>query len=264
MMIQTTTMNNIQPLAHRKERQLVLANIPDGTISIGDAAFSLCPLLKQVTIPASVEYIGVAAFCGTNIEEVRFLGIPQEIEHSVFVGCTHLKRIIIPKGTTTHFLKFFDRSLLQETDGAAKMQIPDTPKSDILDTLMAMFSQPVVKRCHLSYNYHNFVWAEGDSVLLSELFSSPTSLIGNPSYQFRRKCLFVFMKQQTTKAIVRGKEYAIPANTTNFMRKYEEKYGTRQARIFLFTCDDGKVATFFDEVRFVRLGNNSIIVKSNL
>lgn len=96
-------MTNIPPLAHRKQQNLTIADIPDGVTSIGDAAYSLCPYLKQVTIPASVEHIGVAAFCGTRLETVTFNGVPTEIEPSLFIACKHLRAIIVPRGKKATF-----------------------------------------------------------------------------------------------------------------------------------------------------------------
>ncbi len=116
----------IPPLSYRKQKHLTRADIPDGTISIGDAAFSLCPLLKLVTIPASVEHIGVAAFCGSGVEEVTFLGIPKVIEQSVFAHCDKLKRIIVPKGSKSCFAQYFNNNILFETDetGSVPKQNP--------------------------------------------------------------------------------------------------------------------------------------------
>ena len=243
----------IKALAYRKQHSISCVVIPEGTISIGDAAFSLCPRLNQVTIPASVEYIGVAAFCSSGLEEVVFLGVPECIEPSAFSHCDNLKRIVVPKGKKDEFadkLPSFKQLIIEEA------QEPQKPTD--------LFGSPIVKRSRLVYNLHDFSWAIGDKVLLSELFSGPTALIGNPSYQFRKKGLFVFMESKTASAIVRANEYSVPANTAHFNRKYQEKYGSRKARIFLFVCDDGENATFFDEVRLKHLGNNSIIVTSNL
>lgn len=256
-------MSIIPNLAHRKQKHLTRADIPDGTTSIGDAAFSLCPLLKQITIPASVEHIGVAAFCGSGIEVATFLGAPKEIEPSVFAGCKSLTRIVVPKGTKEHFVKFFPISLLQESD-TKPANVSKEPQSNPQPIPTYLFGQPIKKRCALTYNFHDFTWAKGDKVDLNELFSGPTALTGDLSYQFRRKCLFVFMKNATASRISPAVPYSIPANTTHFTRKYKEKYGSRQARIFLFICDDGKNATFYDEVRYISAGNNTITLKSVL
>lgn len=253
--IEYQTSLDIPPLAHRKQKRLTDAYISDETISIGDAAFSLCPRLKQVTLPASVEYIGVAAFCASGLEEVVFLGVPKFLEPSIFAHCEHLKRVFVPIGSKAVFDEHLPtiKHLITEGSPALVQEVP-------------IHIKPVSeeKCCRLNYNQRSFTWKVGDNVLLSELFSGPTALIGNPSYQFRRKCLFVFMKSKTTSSIIRSREYSIPANTANFARRYKDKYGTRDARIFLFICDDGKNATFYDEVRFKHLGHNSIIVQSNL
>lgn len=248
-------LDGIPPLAHRKQKRLTEANIPDGTVSIGDAAFSLCPLLKQVVIPASVEYIGVAAFCASGLEEVAFHGVPKFLEPSIFAHCEHLKRVLVPIGS---------KSMFDEKLPSIKHLISEGSPAPVQEVPIQIEPVPEERCCRLNYNQRSFTWKKGDNVQLSELFSGPTALIGNPSYQFRRKCLFVFMKSQIASAIIRSREYSIPANTANFTRRYKDKYGTRDARIFLFICDDGKNATFYDEVRFKHLGHNSIIVQSNL
>ena len=51
--------------------------LPDGLQAIGDAAFSLCDSLRHIEIPASVERIGVAAFCKSGIESILFRGVPN-------------------------------------------------------------------------------------------------------------------------------------------------------------------------------------------
>lgn len=265
-------MNSIRPLTYRKQKLMTKAVIPDGTISIGDAAFSLCPLLKQVVIPASVECIGVAAFCGSGVEVATFLGTPKEIEPSVFAGCKRLTRVVVPKGTRDYFAKFFSIRLLQEADTTPQYvakepqhdSLPDLTKTPTKPIETDLFGQPIRKSCSLTYNFHDFKWSKGDRVNLNELFSGPTALTGDPSYQFRRKCLFVFMKSATAAKITPMAQYSIPANTTHFIRKYKEKYGSRQTRIFLFVCNDGQMATFLDEVRFTASGNNTITVKSVL
>ena len=249
----------IPPIAYRKQRHLANAVIPNGTISIGDAAYSLCPLLKRVIIPASVEYIGVAAFCASGLETVTFLGVPDFIEPSAFSHCNNLKQIIVPVGKKDEFVKMLsnERHLIVERSSTSTNQNPPQATQTPHD----LGFEKVVK---LRYNQQDFILSRGKEVLISKLFSGPTVLIGNPSYQFRRKCLFVFMKSETASAIVRSREYSVPANRAYFARKYREKYGNSQARIFLFVCDNGENASFYDEVRLKRIDNNSILVTSNL
>lgn len=294
---------SVMGVAFRKRGHLSSVVFPDSLLSIGDASFSHCKALKKITIPASVENIGVAAFCNSGLEEITFLGIPNVIDYKAFYGCDNLKLIYAPVGTIDIFAKYFTRSILKELDtkvateqdepqyypqpGRVVRQLdmfgggqtyvenpnlfstfqtrrPEIQAATAHQTSTDLFGQPIKKRSTLTYNYHDFSWVQGDVVNLNELFSGPTALIGDPSYQFRRKCLFVFMKSKTISQIQASEQYTIPANTSKFMSKYQEKYGSRQARIFLFICDDGKAATFFDEVRYVSTGSDSITVKSVL
>ena len=98
---------------------------------------------------------------------------------------------------------------------------------------------------------------------LNDVFSGPITFNGSTSYQFRRKALFIFMHSDIDSIDPRN-EYEIPANTAFFIRKYQEKYNSRTPRLFLFKCDGGKVAYFYDEVKFVRANKNSITIKSLL
>ena len=249
----------ISNIAHRKDNDLTDAAITNEIVSIGDAAFSYCVSLKQVVIPASVIFIGVAAFCGSGLKEVIFEGVPEIIEPSVFKGCKNLKRIVVPKGKKQHFCKALD------VDDSIIVEAGEPYKNKEVPV-----SKPGYKNSHttkqttLTYNFHDFKWSVGSNVSLNELFSGPTALIGNPSYQFRRKALFVFMQSNIANHLRADVEYEIPANTGVFMRKYQEKYSSKSPRIFLFVCDDGKVASFYDEVKFVRANKNSIIIKSLL
>lgn len=251
---------HISRLKYRKSFQLKSIVIANDTISIDDAAFSYCTSLKQVTIPASVEWIGVAAFCASGLETVMFLGVPSVIEPSVFSHCKHLRQIVVPAGKKDEFVKMLpnERHLIVERSSSSTQQ---EPPPQVTQTSLNLGFEKVAK---LRYNQQDFIFSRGKEVLISKLFSGPTALITNPSYQFRRKCLFVFMKSKTASAIVRSREYRVPANTVNFARKYREKYGAGQARIFLFVCDNGENASFYDEVRLKRIDKNSIIVTSNL
>ena len=249
----------IGAIAFRKCKLLSVVTFPDGFRYIGDSAFSFCTSLKQLSIPESVRFIGVAAFCGSGLEEVFFEGVPQIIEPSVFIGCENLKQIVVPKGQKQHFCKALD------VDDSIIVEAGEPYKNKEVPV-----SKPGYKNSHttkqttLTYNFHDFKWSVGSNVSLNELFSGPTALIGNPSYQFRRKALFVFMQSNIANHLRADAEYEIPANTVVFMRKYQEKYSSKSPRIFLFVCDDGKVASFYDEVKLVRANKNSITIKSLL
>lgn len=249
----------VRGLEFRKNKFLTNVTIQERLRHIGDAAFSFCLSLRKIIIPASVDYIGVAAFCKSGLEEVIFEGVPETIEPAVFKGCKNLKRIVVPKGQKKRFCKVLDvdDSIIVEAGEPYKNKEVPVCKPAYKNSHMA-------KQTMLTYNFHDFRWFVGSNVPLDELFSGPTALIGNPSYQFRRKALFVFMQSNIANHLIADAEYEIPANTGVFMRKYQEKYSSKSPRIFLFVCDDGKVASFYDEVKFVRANKNSITIKSLL
>ena len=249
----------IPNIAHRKENNLADVAITNEIISIGDAAFSYCISLKRVVIPESVCFIGVAAFCCSGLEEVIFEGVPEIIEPAVFKGCKNIKRIVVPKGQKKRFCKVLD------VDDSIIVEAGEPYKNKEIPVSKPVYEDShTTKQTTLTYNFHDFKWSVGSNVSLNELFSGPTALIGNPSYQFRRKALFVFMQSNIANHLRADAEYEIPANTGVFMRKYQEKYSSKSPRIFLFVCDDGKVASFYDEVQLVRTNKNSITIKSLL
>ena len=244
----------------RKDKELSKILLPDNLVFIGDAAFSFCVSLRQICIPASVQFVGVAAFCKSGLEEVVFKGVPKIIEPSIFIGCKHLKKVLVPMGQKQHFSEVLsiDKNLIYEGAESYKEETPVAPKK-------VEVRSEITKRINtFSYNNRYFYWKTGDSVALDDVFSGPISFNGSTSYQFRRKALFVFMHPDILDDLDSGSEYEIPANAVYFMRKYQEKYDSRTPRIFLFKCDGGNVAYFYDEVKLVRANKNSITIKSLL
>lgn len=249
----------VRGLEFRKNKLLTNVTIQERLRHIGDAAFSFCLSLRKIIIPASVDYIGVAAFCKSGLEEVVFKGVPKTIESSIFVGCKHLKKVLVPRGQKQHFCKVLgiDESLIIEGSESYKDVAPETKKIEV--------RSEVTKRINtFSYNNRYFYWKSGDSVTLNDVFSGPITFNGSTSYQFRRKALFVFMHPDILDGLDSGNEYEIPANAVNFMRRYQEKYNSRTPRIFLFKCDSEDVAYFYDEVKLVRANKNSVTIKSLL
>lgn len=56
--------------------------LPEGLTAIGEYAFSNCLLLKSITLPASLQYLGAAAFDNTGLTSVT---IPESVQ---YIGCT--------------------------------------------------------------------------------------------------------------------------------------------------------------------------------
>jgi len=76
-----------------------VVNIPDGTKTIPEGAFSWCNALKVVNIPASVQNIGIFSFSYThNLESVIFAegSLLEVIGFGAFEYCDSLKNITLP------------------------------------------------------------------------------------------------------------------------------------------------------------------------
>lgn len=101
--------------------------IPDSVIAIGKLAFCNC-CIEQLKLPDSLKYIGSYAFHQNEIksisfpkniqrigsyafarceqlERIEFNGLPMSIGSEVFSGCTALKEIVIPQGSSDFFEK---------------------------------------------------------------------------------------------------------------------------------------------------------------
>ena len=88
--------------------------------SIGRYAFSGCKNLKKISIPVSVEIIGLAAFSGSGIESIHLPANLKTISSAAFSGCTNLKSVEFPAGLTKIENMAFEKS------GLIRMELPDT------------------------------------------------------------------------------------------------------------------------------------------
>lgn len=256
---------HIASLTFRKCRLLSNVTLPEGLLTIGDAAFSLCSSLRQIQIPASVERIGVAAFCKSGLVTIHFLGIPKVIDVDAFESCSQLKDIVVPSGSRDVFIRKF--GLLEEkvVEGMGNLQVKkQIAESSPKPPKVKHFVQKAIPLQRFSYNARYFYWAVGDEVNLRNVFSGPITLVGNITYEFRRKVLFIFVKSVIARTLKQEIVYELPANTASFARKYQDKYASRPPRIFIFVCDDSKTARVFDEVKLVRVNTNTIMVSSLL
>ena len=89
-------------------------------LSIGRYAFSGCKNLKKISIPVSVEIIGLAAFSGSGIESIHLPANLKTISTAAFSGCTNLKSVEFPAGLTKIESRAFEKS------GLIRMELPDT------------------------------------------------------------------------------------------------------------------------------------------
>lgn len=88
--------------------------------SIGRYAFSGCKNLKKISIPVSVEIIGLAAFSGSGIESIHLPANLKTISTAAFSGCTNLKSVEFPEALTKIESRAFEKS------GLVRMELPDT------------------------------------------------------------------------------------------------------------------------------------------
>lgn len=256
---------SVDGLTFRKCRLLSKVTLQEGLLTIGDCAFSLCSSLRQIQIPASVERIGVAAFCKSGLVTIHFLGIPKVIDVDAFESCSQLKEIVVPSGSRYVFIRKFGFPEDKVVEGWENIQVkeqitessPEPPKVN-------HFVQKEIPLSRFSYNARYFYWSVGDEVNLRNVFSGPITLPGNITYEFRRKVLFIFVKSVIARTLKQEIVYELPADTASFARKYQDKYASRPPRIFIFVCDDSKTARVFDEVKLVRVNTNTIMVSSLL
>lgn len=96
-------------------------------LSIGRYAFSGCKNLKKISIPVSVEIIGLAAFSGSGIESIHLPANLKTISTAAFSGCTNLKSVEFPAGLTKIENMAFEKS------GLIRMELPDTVTTMGLD-----------------------------------------------------------------------------------------------------------------------------------
>ncbi len=78
-------------------------HIPNNLETLNDTVFENCPLLENITIPASVKEIKKYAFhMAQSLTTVTFLSpTPPIIARNAFNYCSNLKTINVPKGSKT-------------------------------------------------------------------------------------------------------------------------------------------------------------------
>ena len=75
--------------------------IKNGVMAIGEAAFANYVNLEKVTVPASVDSIGQAAFWRTSITSIMIPGPVTQLKKSTFYGCGRLKSVTLPTSLHT-------------------------------------------------------------------------------------------------------------------------------------------------------------------
>lgn len=280
----------ISALAYRKRRDIRSACLPQGLRSIGDAAFAHCTNLHKIEIPDKVHHIGIAAFCKSGLESITFHTVPDMLDETAFACCDQLQHIYVPQGKVQEFIEHLPSfsHLIEAQDE----MMPYTPRPARIVEDINLFGErtgtrviegnlfhsnnedltprqqkastmrPVVKRIAFRYNEHNFYWSCGDIVSLDDLFSGPTTINGSPSYQFRKKVLFIFVSPVMASKVIKRGKYTLKANTVKIQQKWQEKYGSFKPRVFVFQYDGGQDAIFLDEVLIREINDAGVSVES--
>lgn len=284
--------SHIPALAHRKNRFLRVARIPADTVSIGDAAYSYCINLDTITIPSTVEQIGIAAFCCSGISDIYFKGSPVEFDETIFIGCKKLKKIVVPKGKSAYFIEKLPsyKEIIVEEEIVARnrtdevRQIVEHPKlfrdNEVKvqptlfnsDELGGVVVQPK-RKYHFRYNGIDFSLACGDVVFAHVILNMNfIKLYSGVSYQYRKNKIFIIFFPNISRGFAtnRNGEYEVPASYYHFINKINDKYdyGGRLAvpEILLFETKNGKELKFYDSAKYVKAVNGTIeriVVKSN-
>ena len=100
-------------------------SIPKSVIIIGDAAFSGCTSLTNITIPESVKSIGAMAF--SFCSSLTGITIPESVTSigmGAFGACTSLTSITIPEGVTS-----IDDSAFHKCTSLTSITIPESVTS---------------------------------------------------------------------------------------------------------------------------------------
>lgn len=100
-------------------------NIPNGVVSLADAAFYSCSSLTNVTIPNSLIIIGTNAFAScSGLTNVTIGNSVANIEYEAFSGCGGLPGITLPNSVTNIGADAFDGCA-----GLASITIPNNVTS---------------------------------------------------------------------------------------------------------------------------------------
>ena len=103
---------------------LVIVEIPDSEIEIGDEAFRFCKLVAHVTIPSSVRSIGDSAFfCCSALRNVTIPDSVTSIESGAFQNCTLLTSVAIPDSVTV-----IERGAFDGCASLTSVTVPDSVK----------------------------------------------------------------------------------------------------------------------------------------
>ena len=93
--------DNCNAIVEKKSNKLIAGCsstiIPNSITTIGKCAFFCCESISSIIVPESVRKIEDAAFVGSSIVAITFMGYINWISKSVFKNCYQLRRIKVKK-----------------------------------------------------------------------------------------------------------------------------------------------------------------------
>ena len=93
---------NSGPVFEKYEEQGSEFCVPEGTVRIGELAFSGADTLEKLVIPDSVEEIGNYAFMNCySLREIRLPEMVVRLGAGLFQNCWQLRSVRLPEGTVT-------------------------------------------------------------------------------------------------------------------------------------------------------------------
>lgn len=94
--------------------------IPDGTLTIGDYAFTFCISLQRITLPDSVTTIGKDAFSECNLTDITIPHSVTSIGNGAFSYCNELISITLPDSITS-----IEDDTFNSCENLASLTIPE-------------------------------------------------------------------------------------------------------------------------------------------
>ncbi len=122
--------------------------VPEGVADIGERAFLYCSGVTEVVLPQSLHGIGIAAFHGCGIYDIKIPKSMSYIADCAFLCCENLQEIELPDGLTV-----VCEGLLCGCSNLRKVTIPQSVKI-IRETAFACC--PKLEDVELSPNIERF------------------------------------------------------------------------------------------------------------
>jgi len=152
--------------------------------AIGHHAFSRCTGLTSITIPSSVQLIGIHAFAYTNLTSVHLPRSAWFIDRNPFMGCSELKEITIDENVVRYRVE--GNSLIRNSNNAliSGFQNSVIPESVTIIAYYAFGNQSNLTYINIPNSVTSFEWGafEGCTALTTITIPESVTHIGNMAF----------------------------------------------------------------------------------